>query len=66
MLWRTQSIARLEMGVSYMYMEVVSVVVCGFVYLTCMGMGSCATFAWYTINITGLFVYVSKITKIQS
>ena len=25
-----------------------------------------ATFAWYTINRTGLFVYVSKITKIQS
>ena len=33
----------------------------------CMGMGnSCAAFAWYTMNTTGLFVYVSEITETQS
>lgn len=37
MLWRIQPILGLEMGVSYVW--VASVVVCAFVYLTCMGMG---------------------------
>ena len=57
MLSRVQPIAELKMGVSYVW--VVSVVVCALVYLKFMGMESCAAFAWYTKNITGLFVYVN-------